>query len=95
MISRRDPAEARAAVARQWRLIKLKSMPFFKSLLCFDFFARLVFFCGLTFFVGVQCRGMNQERVTLHQEAGDSPNRFSKTFGREQALDKLLASADD
>ena len=52
-------------------------------------------FTGLTFFVLRQTQGMMQERVTLRQEDSSSPNRYSKTFGREQALDKLLASADD
>ena len=89
-IERRDPAEARASIMRQWRQFKLRATPWFKSLLCFDFFARLVVFAGLTYFVSLQAKGMNSERVTIEQEDRSSPNRFSKTFGREQALDKLL-----
>jgi hypothetical protein len=38
---------------------------------------------------------MNTERVTLKQEDSSSPNKFSKTFGREKTLDKLLQAADD
>ena len=44
---RRDPAEARASIYRQLNIIKLQATPFLKSLLCFDFFARLVIFIGL------------------------------------------------
>lgn len=82
-------------MARNWKWFKARTVPFLKSLLCFDFFARLVFFVGLTYFVSLQMRDMSQEKVTLKQEGGNSPNRYSKTFGREEALDKLLASADD
>lgn len=80
---------------KQWRQIRLRAVPWFKSLLCFDFFGRLLIFGGLTYFIGCQAHGMNKERVTLHQEGMESPNRFSKTFGREKALDKLLSTADD
>ena len=38
---------------------------------------------------------MREEKVLLEQDAKDSPTRFSKTFGREKTLDKLLQSADD
>ena len=50
-ISRRDPAEARASVYHQLKVIKLRTIPFFKSLLCFDFFARLVIFIGFAKFL--------------------------------------------
>ena len=73
----------------------MRSMPFLNSLLCVDFFARVVLFLGFASFMGYQVRGMGAERVTLKQEGSSSPNRYSKTFGREQALDKLLAAADD
>ena len=89
-LQRRNPEEARVSMSRQFRQIRLRAVPWFKTLLCFDFFARLVVFGGLTYFVRTQARGMNLERVTLEQEDRESPNRFSKTFGREQALDKLL-----
>ena len=73
----------------------MRTVPFLKSLLCVDFFARVVIFAGITLFMGYQVRGMSDERVTLTQEPQSSPNRFSKTFGREKALDKLLAASDD
>ena len=38
---------------------------------------------------------MQSNRVTIPQEEASSPNRYSKTFGREQALDKMLAASDD
>ena len=95
MFEKRDPVEARMELKHEWNKFKLRSVPFLKSLLCFDFFARFVVFIGFTIFVGVQVRGMSDERVTLKQEGQESPNRYSKTFGREKALDKLLASTDD
>ena len=64
-------------------------------MMCFDFFARVVIFCGLCYFVGYHTQGISNERVTLQQEGQDSPTRYSKTFGREKALDKLLTQADD
>ena len=42
-----------------------------------------------------QSQGMNNERVTVKQEENSSPNKFSKTFGREKSLDQLLSVADD
>lgn len=80
---------------RNWKWAKARTMPFLNSLLCFDFFARLCLFVGLSYFVSLQVHDMSQEKVTMKQEASNSPNRYSKTFGREEALDKLLASADD
>ena len=95
MFEKRDPLEARMELKHGWNQIKLRTIPFLKSLLCFDFFARVVIFFGLTYFVSVQVRGMSDEKKTLQQGALGSPNRYSKTFGRETALDKLLSSTDD
>jgi hypothetical protein len=95
MFEKRDPVEAKMSLLHEWNKIKLRSMPFLKSLICVDFFARVVIFAGITTFVCMQVSGMSAERVHLVQEGTNSPNRYSKTFGREKALDKLLASADD
>ena len=75
--------------------IKLRSVPFLKSLLCWDFFARLVLFAGLCHLARKFALSIKKEKVVLIQEDKSSPNRFSKTFGREKTLDKLLETADD
>ena len=69
MLERRDPVEARISFWRQWNQIKMRTMPVLKSMLCFDFFARVVIFCGLTYFLGYNMQGINSERVTLQQDA--------------------------
>ena len=38
---------------------------------------------------------MNQDKVRLQQAPAGSPQRFSKTFGKEKTLDKILQTADD
>ena len=38
---------------------------------------------------------MYKSRVTVETEEDSSPNKFSKTFGRDKALDAILSASSD
>ena len=62
---RRDPLEVRKNLRHEWNKIRLRTVPFLRTLLCFDFFARVVLFAGISVLVLSQVKGMDNVKVQL------------------------------
>ena len=72
----------------------MRTIPFIRSLGP-DFYGRLIFFIGVSYFVTTNMlASSNEGKVELKSEEKSSSTRYSHTFAREKQLDEILVKMD-
>jgi hypothetical protein len=74
---------------RKFTQFKLKVVPVLKT---FDagFFVRLALFTGVVYMFGSMAARSSDVMIAVKEDKSNSPNKFSKTLGQEQRLDRIL-----
>lgn len=81
--------EIKVELSRRITQIKLKTIPFLKTL-DLGFFIRVAIFGGIVYFLGFGMANSKDLKVSVKEEGSNSPNKYSKTFGQEKRLDNIL-----
>lgn len=73
-------AEVKVELRRKWTQVKLKSIPFLKSLDA-SFFVRVAIFASVLYGIGLMLKQSKEFMVAVKEEGSSTPNKYSKTFG--------------
>jgi hypothetical protein len=80
MIQKKPWKLQKVELRRTWVSFKMQTIPFLRTLDA-SFFARLVFFIGVSYSTLYFAANYGPKRVFVKQDGPDSATRYSKTFG--------------